>query len=467
MGSRGAGLRLATVAAVLGGGWVLMQALAGLKEPPTVRPTEERIVQARGIVARPETAQTELQGYATARAWRRARIGAEVGGRVAAVNAAVESGRRVQSGQWLVRIDPRQYQATIEQVEADLAALDQRKAQLEQQRVNDTRRLELLGRMLELAKADYERVRKLVEIDKVESRSKLDQAEAAWRAREHDVVQLENALALSPIQVRQAEADRLGALARLHKARLDLEKTEIAAPFTGRVDERNVELGEFVAPGTALLSLVDDSRLELAVPLEGAEVARWMAIPPAGDTSHWFGPLGAVPVEVAWAEQPEACRRTGRLDRVERYDSQSRTAVIVVVVEDGATTDSEATARFPLVEGMFCSVAVPGRQARDVYRVPRVALSQDGTLLVAVDGRMVTRPVTVGRYEAEWALIVDGLRPGETVLTTRPGRAPDGTRVEVTIEEAVGEPSAATSSMNHVGRPAPDDTPPPPGKTFE
>jgi multidrug efflux pump subunit AcrA (membrane-fusion protein) len=73
----------------------------------------------------------------------------------------------------------------------------------------------------------------------------------------------------------------------------------------------------------------------------------------------------------------------------------------------------------PLVEGMFCSVKIPGRSLNNVFRLPRQAVSFENTVYLAVDNRLKTVPVKVARMEAENAYVNDGLNAGDMVVTTR------------------------------------------------
>jgi len=74
----------------------------------------------------------------------------------------------------------------------------------------------------------------------------------------------------------------------------------------------------------------------------------------------------------------------------------------------------------PLVEGMFCTVRIPGKQLKNVVRLPRWAVTFDNTVyIVNGENRLKTIPVTVARTEGETIYVSAGLNPGDTVITTR------------------------------------------------
>ncbi len=73
----------------------------------------------------------------------------------------------------------------------------------------------------------------------------------------------------------------------------------------------------------------------------------------------------------------------------------------------------------PLVEGMFCSVKIPGRTLNNVFRLPRQAVSFENTVHLAIDNRLKTVPVKVARMEGENVYVYGGLNADDMVVTTR------------------------------------------------
>ncbi len=71
---------------------------------------------------------------------------------------------------------------------------------------------------------------------------------------------------------------------------------------------------------------------------------------------------------MVWSENAEV-QGSGHLDRVVRFDSRTRMLAVAIAL-DGSQSSS-----FPLVEGMFCRVTIPGRILEQVFVVPREAPS--------------------------------------------------------------------------------------------
>jgi membrane fusion protein (multidrug efflux system) len=200
-------------------------------------------------------------------------IAPQVAGMV--VSLDVNDNQFVRKGQPLIHIDPRQYRIDREQAEGALATaqaqyrgqqyglevakknfpaqLDQAKAQLENAKATKAR-----------TQADYDRQRALPKA--ATSQQDVDAAEAALKQAEAQVALAEAQVTQnSPVEQRVGETDAaVGQLkgqveqaqARLDQADLNLSWTVVAAPQDGWITKRNVEQGNYVAPGQQIFSIV-------------------------------------------------------------------------------------------------------------------------------------------------------------------------------------------------------------------
>lgn len=126
---------------------------------------------------------------------------------------------------------------------------------------------ETSGRIVEVPVRRGSRVRAgevLIRLDAGERVAKLDEARARVRQRE---LEYEGTLKLKPegyvsdTLLAQSAAELESARAALRTAQLDLERMEIRAPFDGALQERQVEIGDYVSPGSAVATFVDDRTL--------------------------------------------------------------------------------------------------------------------------------------------------------------------------------------------------------------
>ncbi len=412
--------RVVLCALVLGIGLFGMLALAAMKKPPAETASGERPIRVEVLRVAPTDTRVTIRGYGDASALDVVTLSAEVSGRITAVHPNLESGHVVPTGAVLLRIDDRDYRAGHAESLATVEQLRQTVLRLQKQFEIDRRRLGTLERSRGLARSEFERVRILFEADQVGTRSGVEAAERAYNTASDLADQTAQAVALYPLRIREAESSLAAAEARLDVSALRLERCVLSAPFTGRVRQVSAEVGRFVSSGEELVTLADDSVLEIHVPLDSRDARNWLPFDgrSSGDIA-WFGALPRLECTVRWTEAPDTHYWTGTLDRVVQFDSQTRTVTVAVRVPAENAVAGGAGVGLPLVEGMFCVVEIPGRALNGVYRVPRHAVSYENRVYLSRGGRLKTVPVDVARFEGEDALIRSGLSEGDRVVVTR------------------------------------------------
>jgi membrane fusion protein (multidrug efflux system) len=200
-----------------------------------------------------------IDGYVTL-------ISPRVSGQVARL--MVTDNQEVKAGDVLVEIDPRDYETSLSQAKADLAAASSQANQSRAQVKVSEAKVAQAQAAVTAAEAETQRANDdLKRYQDVESRavskSALDLAQAQARsanansvaacsqtnAAEAEVVLSEAGVETSTAAIQQAEA-------KLQQAELNVSYTKIIAPMDGRVTARTVQLGHYIQPGQALLALV-------------------------------------------------------------------------------------------------------------------------------------------------------------------------------------------------------------------
>ncbi len=187
-------------------------------------------------------------------------LSAIVDGEIIQVNA--KSGQSVESGDVLIRLDSRNLETQLRQTEAELNRTHASIARESQRLTTDQEILEHEKRLLELAVESLERARTLksrnlisqADFDSFERAEQ--QAHLAVTAREASIREFDSRAA-----VLEADIERIQA--SLDKVLLDIEDTVISAPYTGRVTEVFVGVGNQVKNGGQLLSMYDHNNLEV------------------------------------------------------------------------------------------------------------------------------------------------------------------------------------------------------------
>jgi len=415
-------VRIVVCAIILMIGWAGMNGLASLKKPPAEAKFEERAIKVQVQTAQPNDFPVVITGYGEARALTVVTIAPEVSGRVVYTTPELNVGRRIPSGDIIFRIDPADYEAGLQEAEAGVAQWQNTVARLKKQFDIDSQRLKTLKRSAHLSKTEFERVKRLYTSDRVGTRSGVDQAERAYNSALDQADQIAQAVSLYPLQIREAESSLASARARLSIAATSLARCTVRAPFDARVKSVSIETGQFVSPGQNVLNLADDSMLEIQVPLASRESRRWLMFDDWNrdqPATAWFTGLKPVACTVRWTEDKAGSVWSGTLNRVVKFDQQTRTITVAVRVSAEAAA-SNRNQGLPLVEGMFCAVEIPGRTMRDVFRLPRQAVSFENKVYLSnAEGRLQTAAVTVERIEGEFVFVSRGLKPGDSVITTR------------------------------------------------
>ena len=300
--------------------------------------------------------------------------------------------------------------------------------------------------LIEIEAADYElaviraeaRVAEAVQIlERERAESDLARREFAELGRGEP-----NALALREPQLAGARASLAAAEADLADARLQLSRTAVKAPFSGRVRQRQVGLGQFVQPGAPLGRIFSTEVVEVRLPLTDRELGV-LDLPVAFAAEDAEGP------RVVFAASIAGKPRTwiGRVTRTDSaIDPQTRVVFAIAELRDpyGAGADQGA----PMAVGLFVGADVHGPIYDGAYELPRAALrGTDELFVIRPDKTLEIRQVDIVQSTPETVVLRQGLEPGDLVAVS-PVRAPiDGMTVEPILREEARESAIATAAI--------------------
>jgi len=223
-------------------------------------------VQIGKIIIKDVTDQVRTVG--NIRAEQRVIINSEVAGQITKVE--VREGDIVKSGDLLARIDSREYELEVEELEAELsAAKEEFKKAIEGLRPEEKEKLLARVRVNEsalgLAIKEQDRFQKLVK-DGVTAQSILDEVnDRAQQAKEklrESRAAFEAAKQSRQEDIQQLRAEGEGIVKRLEMAQLNFSKTLIHAPFDGVIVHKKIEEGAFLKVGSPVFEMVSSSRLK-------------------------------------------------------------------------------------------------------------------------------------------------------------------------------------------------------------
>lgn len=418
-GARGLPVILACVS-ILAVGAGLMFFLIATRQHPALADERERAIRVQTRTVQPESAPITIKGYGEVHAQDEVSLAVEVPGKVVEIHPKLEVGERVKQGELLFRIDPSDYQNNLDRARAAASQMENSVKALRQQSQLDADRAVALRRTRDLAKAQFERVKTLFEKEQVGTRAGVEQSEMSYNQASDAVTQIEQALAIYPTRIQEVESGLDATRAGLKVAESSLARTEVRAPFDGRLKMVRVEKDQYVAPGQPFIMLANDNLLKISVSVDSRDARRWLRFSGESATTDaaWFRGLESVSCRIIWPDDPEKHFWEGVLDRVEEFDPRSRTVTVAVNVT-GQQALSRDTDQLPLVDGMYCQVEIPGKVLDNVYRLPRWAVTYQGTVYVSVDKRLQLRTVEVLRSDGDDTIVTGGLNPGDEVIITR------------------------------------------------
>lgn len=409
---------------VLGVGAGLGYVLMAVREEPPRREVATLAPLVESIVVQAEDVVEHFIGYGTARAMRSANLAAEVAATVVECVDGIRAGSPVTAGQALIRLDKRQYQYVLERAEAladaEQASLDELTVEAQ----NLERLIKTAQQELGVTRDEKTRVAGLLERN-LAARKEYDFANLAYQQGRRVLQGYERELAkIAPRRARLAASKR-GYDAEAALARLNIERCEIKAPLGGRIQELMVDVGDRVAPGLVVATLIDASRVEIAIQLPASNYDRVRVGAPCRVESESL-------VGTIWR---------GEILRIAPVaDEQTRTFAAYVVV------DNTEPGKGALVPGAFVRASVRGPVHADAILVPRSAC-RNGRVFVVEGDTARQRLITTERFIEDRAVVHGPLSSGERVIVSHLDKLADGSPVRVRpVRSAASNPPESSGS---------------------
>lgn len=372
---------------ILAGGFALIGLMGSMR--PKITPKEVALAPPAVFYekADPKSLTLDVSAQGEVRPRTDINLTAEVAGRVVKTSDVFVVGGAFEKGDLLVKIEDADYRAA-------LAGAKARVAQAE----------ELLRREeaeSDLARKDYEAL-----------------------GRETDPSEL----TLRMPQLAQARAAYAAAKAEQATAALNLERTEIRAPFKGRVRERSAGVGQFISPGAPIGRIFSTDVAEIRFPINDADLAK-LGLPIAFvETPENPGPAAILSATVA-GRLHEWKARIARTDGA--IDAATRQISLIAVVDD--PYGEGANDGVPLAMGLFVDARIQGKPFDNAIVLPRSALyGRDTVYVIMDDDTLDARTVAVVSADKDTITIAGGVAAGERVVTSPLRGAKEGDKVSPT-----------------------------------
>ena len=352
---------LVLVAGVFAGAFIVA---TGPELAPQSTPAQLAIVKT--MPAALETVRLSVITHGTVVPKSESDLVAEVSGRVVHVSDALVSGGFFAKDDVLVKIERIDYEVAYAQAKARLAAA----------------RSDLIG-----AQRAHQRYQSLAE------------SHSGSQAQEDD--------ALNRLRVARASLEE--AAARQTRAQRDLVRTQLTAPYDGRVRTERVDLGQFVNRGESIATLYSTDYAEIRLPVLDRELAH-LPLTLASPANAESPPVEVIlRAEFAGEEHTwhaEVVRTEGELD--------SKTRMVNVIAQVAGPYDPANGP--PLTVGMFVEAEILGYEEPNVVVLPRTALqANDQVYLVGEDNRLTFRDIDILRLTGDSVYVKSGIAQGDLI----------------------------------------------------
>ena len=283
-----------------------------------------------------------------------------------------------------------------------------------------------------LEQDDYKTDLKLAEAELAQAQAALQEeiargkvAEQEWRSV-NSVAPPE--LGLRKPQLAKEQANVKAAEAKLERAKRNLARTQITAPYNGIVVERNIDLGQFVTMGAAIGTVYSTDTAEVRLPITDSDL---MFVNIASQSTD------GAPVSLKASVGGLTRRWEGKLVRSEGVlDTGSRVVYAIVEVKDPYNMKGSHSA--PIRFGQFVEAEITSRQNEALMVLPRRILRLDNTVLTVNENREIEiKPVEVARTTAKEVFIRSGIEEGSLVVTSAVPNPYNGMKVRLPGDEPV------------------------------
>jgi HlyD family secretion protein len=323
----------------------------------------------------------------TVKVRRRAELSPQIGGLVVALPH--REGDRVEADEVVVVLDSRAQRAELVSART---AVDAARAQADEACL-----------AAELAQKELVRVEKL-------------HAQGIASDQNLDILRTDRDRTLAACSAARASVGQ--AESRVIAAEVQLQFTELRAPFAGKVAEVSTEIGEYIMPSPPglpippVIDLLDPASIYISGPIDEVDAERLST---------------GLAVRVTVDSRPDQTFE-GRVARVAPYVldvlEQNRTVEVEVELSDPAAIEG-------VLPGTSADVELILDRRENTLRIPASAVAEGSKVLVLEDGLLVEKEIGVGLRNWRYAEVLEGLKVGEKVVVVR--NSPDiraGARAE-------------------------------------
>jgi RND family efflux transporter MFP subunit len=357
--------------AVLACSIFILNAMVASKPTPEKKPEEQRLLSLFVDEVQSETVNLNVTTQGEVKPQTEIDLTSLVSGQVLSISPQFSEGSEFSSGSSLIKIDDRDYKVAVSRAKAQVATA---KVNLEKELANSKIKKEQWKRKNKGTPSDY---------------------------------------ALNKPQIAEARALLNAAQGDLEAAELNLQRTNITAPFTGRVMNENIAIGQYITPATILGHIFSTQIVEVRLPLTDSQLGE-LSLPMGFMANKNNAPLVTFTANVG--NQPHQWQ--GHIVRTNAaIDKNTRLVYAIAEVSDpyGLGADNGIA----MAVGMYVNASIDSHKSQETLKLPRLALhSKDKVYVINDESKLEIRKVVVLSTNEEFVHLASGVSVGERVVTS-------------------------------------------------
>ncbi|CAM3390207.1 efflux RND transporter periplasmic adaptor subunit [Arcobacter aquimarinus] len=322
-----------------------------------------------------EKFQVFLDSYGTAQASTKTTLTSQVSGKIIFINENFKNGGYFKKGDLLVQIEDEDYKADVKIANAQLI----------------------------LAKQTL-----------LEEQAKAKQAKEDWK--KFNIDEKPDDLVLRVPQLQSAIATVEAKEADLQKAKLNLNRTKILAPYDGRVIEKSISIAQVISNNAQIGTIFSNDNIEVRLPIKNK------------DLNLIDINLGA---KVEFISQLSNKIYEGKIVRSEStIDENTKQLYLIAQIDENISN---------LKIGEYLKAKIEAKKLENVIIIPNETIYQSSYVYVQKDGILEKRVIEISWQNDEYAVISNGLKENDNLILTTLGSVKSGTKVEIINKENKGQ----------------------------
>jgi len=376
---------------ILAAGILLFVGFSAMKTPPEEKAKVDitPIVAVEAVTVAPMT--LTVDSYGVVKPKYETELVAQVSGQIVDLSPTFVRGGFVNKGQLLARIDPNDYKAALIEAQANMATA---RAALEKERAQG-----------QVAEREWKRI------------TNTSPTELSLRKPQ---------LAQELARVKSAQASVL-------RAKRNLERTEIRAPYDAMIDNRVIGLGSFVGTGSMIGKLLGTDIAEIRLPVADNQLQFLLG---SGVNSQVQLAGTYAGVDTQWSAK--IARSEGVID------NKSRMSYLVAEINDPYLLNAQDNKASPLRFGSYLTAEIIGTQLSQASLIPRYLVNNGRVAILDNDSKLHYADINIVRQEGANVVVSSGLIDGDQLIISALDYPIDGMKLALPgdkPEESVGEQS--------------------------